>query len=213
MKFQVLILTQPSRAAMLEQLTAEFARQQKELGWPPCDVLVGVFDPNLTLGENRNALKARATAEYICFFDDDDWPAADYLARILPLLDGIDYIGFELQMYCQHLQYCEYGHTYHSLKYPDWSRNGMNFYRDITHVNPMRRDLAMQAEFDGNYGEDARWAKVLREKGIVKTEHYIAAPMYHYIWRATKNDEFDYSDPYRLKIMESIRSGATAQPR
>lgn len=210
MKWQILCLTQPSRKEMFEQLSAEFARQFRELGWPKVDLLAHSFDPSIDLGANRNALKAKATAEYVSYFDDDDFPEHDYVSTILPLLDGTDYIGHKIQCWCSHLKYQEYGDTDHSLRYTGWSREGMRFLRDISHVNPMRRELAMQADFDGGFGEDARWAARIRDLGIVKTEHYIPRVMYHYIWRAIKRDETDYSDPYRLRIMDRVKSGSWA---
>ncbi len=200
MKWQILILTQPSRAPFLHQLILEFQRQAD----PRVGLLIAEYDQSKTLGENRNVLRDLAIAEYISFFDDDDWPAPDFFARIMPLLDR-DYVGFRVQTYCEHLQYCAYGNTYHSLKYHDWSRVGMNFYRDVSHINPIRRELAMQADFEGGIGEDARWAKALRAKGIVKTQHYISDVMYHYIWRAVKDDAADAVHPERMKIIESIR--------
>jgi hypothetical protein len=216
MKLQLMVLTQPGRHEMLKQVVSEFDRQLAP--WPvdhangrPVELLIGMWNDKLDLGENRNALIRRATAEYVMFFDDDDFPAHDFVDTILPLLDGVDYIGYQLQCWCQHLRYQEYGETDHSLRHPDWSREGMKFFRDISHVNPMRRELALRAEFDGGFGEDHRWAAKLRHLGIVKTEHYIPRVMYHYIWRAVKHDEFDYCDPYRLGIINRVRSGRWAR--
>ena len=211
MKLQLLVLTQPTRQKMLEQLTAELMRQVlKAHATGDADILIGNWDSKLDLGQNRNALMDRATAEYVMFFDDDDWPAHDLIETILPLLDGVDYVGYHLQTWCQHLRYQEYGWTDHSLKYSDWSREGMKFFRDISHVNPMRRELAIQARFDGGFGEDHRWAQKIRNLGIVKREHYVPRVMYHYIWRAIKHDDADSGEPARLSIIDRVRSGRWA---
>lgn len=208
MKLQLLVLTQPKRGEMLDQLLEEFFRQGV---LSDAAVLVHEWNPKLDLGQNRNVLMDRATADYIMFFDDDDWPAHDFIETILPLLDGVDYVGYRLQIWCQHLRYQEYGETDHSLKHKGWSREGMKFYRDISHVNPMRRELAVKAAFELDpgcmIGEDHRWAAKIRNLGIVKTQHYIPRVMYHYIWRAVKHDETDYCDPYRLSIINRVRSG------
>lgn len=206
MKLELLILTQPVRKEMLSQLLQELARQSQ----PGLGITLQTWDSKLDLGQNRNVLLEQATADYVMFWDDDDWPAHDFIRTILPLLDGVDYVGYRLQTWCQHLRYQEYGETDHSLKYKDWSREGMKFFRDISHVNPMRRELAIQAKFDGGFGEDHRWAQKIRNLGIVKTEHYVPRVMYHYIWRAVKHDEADYSDPYRLRIIDRVRSGRWA---
>lgn len=216
-KWQILVLTQPSRNAMREQLSEELNRQiriaapQKHRGGnPQVSLLVMFHDPSLTLGENRTRMLALARSEYVCFFDDDDWPAPDYVAKIFPLLDGVDYVGFRVQTYCAHFDYWPFGETFHSLKYDGWSRDGMNFYRDISHINPIRRELAVKAEFvdaSKNFGEDAHWAESMRKLGIVKTQHYIDSVMYHYIWRALKEDAKDIDDPKRKALIEQIRTG------
>lgn len=211
-KWDILILTQPSRAAFLEQLGWELFWQMQ----PGVGVIIGQYDESLTLGENRNRLRDRSHAEYVSFFDDDDWPAPTFVERIVPLLDGVDYVGFRSQCYCTHLNYSRYGNTYHSLKYgsrPDpWAREGQNFYRDIVHINPMRRELATRANFDGGFGEDSRWASKLRALGIVHTEHYIEDVMYHYIWRAAKNDQVDAQSPVRQALIEAIKNGGIVWP-
>lgn len=206
MKWDILVLTQPSRRQFMEQLYGEMLLQAH----PDFNIKPGFFDTSKTLGENRNILRAQSKAEYISFFDDDDWPAPDFIAKILPLLDGVDYIGFQVQCYCQHMNWIRYGETYHSLEYgsrPDpWAREGKKFFRDLVHINPIRRELAIQADFDGNFGEDCRWATKLRKLGIVKTQHYIPEVMYHYLWRAVKNDETDATDPVRMALLDSIRN-------
>lgn len=204
MLWQILCLTQSSRHNMFMELAHEF---QKQGGGYDIGLLSKEFDPKLDLGQNRNELRGHATAEYISYFDDDDFPSANYISRIRPLLDGIDYVGHKVQIYCSHMQYCEYGNTDHSLDYKGWTRHGMNFLRDISHINPIRRELAIQSDFVGGYGEDERWARALREKGIVKTQHYIPEVMYHYIWRAVKDDERDFADPRRQAIIERIKHG------
>lgn len=214
-KLDVLILSQPSRLLFLGQIMQEIGRQT--VNHPDVGVIVRCFDPELTLGENRNILRAKSSAEYVQYIDDDDALTSDYFDRIMPFLheaDGWcppDYIGFRLQCYCTHMNWTRYGNTFHSLEYgsrPDpWAREGQNFYRDITHINPMRRELAIQADFDGGFGEDCRWAAKIRKLGIVKTQSYIPDVMYHYIWRAVKNDMADAVNPTRLALLEAIRNG------
>lgn len=130
-----------------------------------------------------------ATADYINFVDDDDLVAPDYVSSIYPLLGEVDYVGFQLQLYNggpeQNLKQKP---TYHSLRYKLWHDDDNGYYRDISHLNPIKRELAVQAVMEGGGGEDARWADSMRTLGIVKTEHYVDRVMYHYYWRAEKND-------------------------
>jgi hypothetical protein len=59
--------------------------------------------------------------------------------------------------------------VFHTLKYGGWVNNPDALYRDIVHFNPIRRDLAIQGEWEGGDGADRRWADQLRALGCVKT--------------------------------------------
>lgn len=212
-KWELLFLTQPSRRNFINQLFEELIRQGTTHRYDYIVVKQKLFDSSMTLGENRNAMLQDSDAEYVSFFDDDDWPAPNFLETIYPLLDGVDYVGFRVQCYLAQHEFIPYGTTIHSLAYSSlpepWSNEGGTFLRDIVHINPIRRELAIQAKFPAkNFGEDHGWANELRSKGIVKTEHFVDEIMYHYIWRAAKDDAFDYRDPRRLALLERIKEGA-----
>src|ERR1019366_10063498 len=115
------------------------------------ETVVRKFDPTLSLGENRQRMTEASNALYTNFVDDDDLVAPDYVARILPLLDGVDYVGFRLSLYNDGRPQSP---TFHSLKYPNWFANATGLYRDISHVNPMRRELAVKCPMSGARGED-----------------------------------------------------------
>lgn len=128
------------------------------------------------VGKKRQRCLEEANGEYICFVDDDDLVAHDYIESIYPLLDGkVDYIGFQLQ----HYQDGEKSKpTYHSLEYEKWSEDDNGFYRNVSHLNPIRRELALQGRFEGAYAEDKTWAEQVHPK----TQHYIDRPMYFYFF-------------------------------
>lgn len=135
-----------------------------------------------SLGELRDALVKDARGEYVCFVDDDDTVSADYCNRIRPVLDGtVDYIGFKVAMTVDGLR--QRG-VVHSLEYRGWSQDENGFYRDISHLNPIRRELALQGSFavphTGAGGEDQSWSDQLRSLDVVKTQHFINWPMYFY---------------------------------
>jgi hypothetical protein len=206
MKWQILILTQPSRAAMLAQLTDLFfaqAADMRSVQW-----IIRQFDSKLTLGENRQKMREEATAEYISFVDDDDLVPRHFMRTILPLLDGVDQIGFKVKYFSDRR---EQHPCFHSLKYGNWTQtvhgrvvgeSGAGFYRDISHLNPMRRTLALQKKMHGGVGEDCRWAADMR--GLVKTEHYVDDFLYWYLWRGNKNDAKDALDPWRLNLINQL---------
>jgi hypothetical protein len=128
-----------------------------------------------------------ARGQYSNFIDDDDLIPANYVDRIYPLLDGsVDYVGFRLQMYVDDQKQQP---TFHSLRYPEWNGDQDGWYRDISHINPIRRELALAVPMSGGHGEDHRWADALRAKNIVKTEHFVDEVMYFYYFRSNKLSE------------------------
>ena len=222
MKWQILIVSQRSRSEFLSQLLSQLEQQIAALGlrrFDEVDVLIHVDETaklmgeSAEIGEMREYLRKRATGDYINFVDDDDLLAPDYVSSILPLLDGVDQIGFDINCYADRSLL---GVAHHSLKYVNgWTQqrnangrmgNPMEYCRDISHVNPMRRELALRVPMSGGIGEDCRWANSMRVQGIVKTEHYIPRPLYWYLWRGNKNDAKDANDPWRLSILESLRT-------
>jgi glycosyltransferase involved in cell wall biosynthesis len=183
-KLDILILTQYSRAAYLERLLEVLAPQVVQF-FGNVDIKVEMFEPAFSLGANRERLRQRATAEYICFIDDDDLVPPDYVQKILPKLTGVDYVGFKLQCY---LDGVALPVTRHSLRFNRWGEDQDGAFRDISHVNPMRRELALKVPMEGGFAEDSRWADRMRDLDIVKTEAFISDVMYFYHSRTDKVD-------------------------
>lgn len=183
MKWSILILTCPGREKFLQRLLDVLNPQVVE--HPDVEVRVRMDDRNMDRGQNRKALIEDAPGQYVCFIDDDDLVPLDYVESIYKLLDGVDYIGFRVQAFQDGQPFAP---TYHSLKYMNWSQDGQAFYRDISHVNPIRKELALQGVFRGTGNEDVTWADSMRGLMIVKSEYYIPKVMYWYFVRSTKND-------------------------
>lgn len=182
-RWSILIQTQPSRQHFLARLNATLRPQVEE--HDDIEILTRLFDANMDLGTNRQKLIEQAIGQYVNFIDDDDLVPAHYISTIYPLLDGVDYIGFQLQMYSDGEKQKP---TYHTLRYKEWNADQDGYYRDISHLNPMRRELALRIPMSGGCGEDQRWADGLRNLGVVKTEHYVNEIMYYYLWRSNKTD-------------------------
>lgn len=181
MKWEILILTQPSRVEFLARLAARLAPQLVE----GVRITTRTFDPALTLGENRQRMVDESTAEYISFVDDDDLVAPDYIAKIFPLLDGVDMVGFNVDCFTDGVFI---GRAHHSLRYGEWVENADGYYRDLSYMTPMRRELVLRSRIEGGIGEDRRWAARLRALQVVWTEHYINEVMYFYYFRTNKTD-------------------------
>ncbi len=106
MLWQILILTKPSRKDFLKQLLSLLEPQIDVLGlrkFDQVDILIHEDNwqepPFMGVGGKREVVKQKATGDYINWFDDDDLPAKDYISSVLPLLDGVDYIGWESEVY------------------------------------------------------------------------------------------------------------------
>ena len=171
MKWSICILTVPAREKELAHIKWVLEYQRAAAGLAE-DVEILIDGENGTLGQKRQRCVEKAAGEYINFVDDD-LVAHDYIATIYPLLDGVDYIGFQLQLYEDGTKRLP---TYHSLQYSGWSEDELGFYRNVSHLNPIKRELAMRASFDGGSGEDFRWAQQMQPE----SEHYIDRPMYFY---------------------------------
>jgi hypothetical protein len=183
MLWDILILTQPSRATFLARLLAVLEPQcQNE---PEARYWFRLFQPSLSIGANRQAMVNQSEAEYVSFIDDDDLVPTDYVSTILPLLDGVDMVGFNVECFTDGKLIAV---AKHSLQFGGWWQDGTGLFRDLSYMTPMRRELVKLAEIEGGFGEDRRWADRLRKTGAVKTEHYIDRAMYLYLFRTAKAD-------------------------
>lgn len=129
----------------------------------------------LPIGEIRQALLENAKGEYVCFIDDDDMVPTWYCDEIFYHL-GEDYVGFELELFEKDEQKPR---VFHSIKYGIWHQDEKGFYRGVTHLNPIKRELALKGSFGRQgIGEDESWARSVTQ--FVRTEKYIDKIMYYY---------------------------------
>ena len=180
-KLEIMILTMRTREKYLARILDCLEPQLT----PEVRVTVSVCDQNYTLGENREMMRRASIGEYICFVDDDDVVPCYYVSTILPLLDGVDIIGFEAQLYVD--GDLDPHRDYHTITAGSWYNTEDAFYRDISHLQPIRREVALAAPMEGGHGEDGRWADNMRALKVIKTEHYIDKIMYYYLFRNGKN--------------------------
>lgn len=172
MRLSILIATIGPRYDKFLALVEELTRQAEAL---PVEIVAYWNNGEFPIGYIRQSLMENAKGEYICFIDDDDWVPDYYVAEILANL-GKDYIGFQVELY-------EDGHqlkpVYHSIKYGIWHEDDGGFYRGVTHLNPIKKELAIMSRFTlSGAGEDNLWA--LNLTPYVCTENYIDKVMYYY---------------------------------
>jgi glycosyltransferase involved in cell wall biosynthesis len=180
MKLSILILTMDNRVTFFERLRHILEPQLTE----ECEVVV-IRGDDATVGEKRNRAIYEAAGEYVVFIDDDDTVPVDYVETLLPYLDGInDYVGFQVQCYRDGLALKP---TYHNYDYNSWWEDANGYYRHVSHLNPIKRDIALAVPFEySNYGEDHVWASTLKFSKLIEHHAYIDKVMYHYWWRTQK---------------------------
>ncbi len=137
----------------------------------------------MSIGQKRNMLlrNEMTRGEYICFVDDDDLVSSDYIAKILTALKSkpeADVVGMEGVLKRNGWDDEPF---FHSLKYDHWYSEGKRHFRNPNHLNPVRRELALQVGFppDSSYGEDHWYSDKLLP--LLKTEVMIEGCIYFYL--------------------------------
>lgn len=176
MKLSILIATQGRRCTQFKTLLKELMKQIKENG-NQAEVIAYWNNGEHSIGHIRQALLEEAMGEYVCFIDDDDMIPEYYIKEILGAL-GKDYVGFRVQHFSDGV---ESKPVIHSLRYRVWDEDEEGFYRGVTHLNPLRREIALKGSFDVpnlGAGEDAAWARAVAY--LPSDENFIDKVMYHY---------------------------------
>lgn len=150
------------------------------------------------LGEVRDALVATADTDYVSFIDDDDLVPEYYVAEIVKaLVTRPDHVGFKIEYTTDG----EHGEIVdHSLRWGKWGRTEEGqLYRDLTHIDPVKRDIALRGSFIARPGraEDRVWVKRVRQH--LATETYIDKIMYFYLWR---RDTTAWQEPQKIRRVD-----------
>jgi glycosyltransferase involved in cell wall biosynthesis len=133
----------------------------------------------------RNELLQRAAGEYICFIDDDDRIADNYIELVMAGIatnpdccslngiittDGKNPKPFK-----------------HSIDYKEFFERDGVYYRCPNHLNTVKTELARQCPFpDWDRSEDSNYAFQLRDKGLLKVEYKIEPVLYFYDYVSDK---------------------------
>jgi hypothetical protein len=161
----ILIPTIPERGKMFTELFNEVHKQvaymdafHPSLG--QIEVLVDdskkFLDGGLSIGKKRESLVHRAAGKYLCFLDDDDSIAPNYVETLVRLcqedkdvctfknISKLDNFWMIIDM---------------SLQYDNRQASpGYIINREPWHICPIRSSIAKQFPFlDVNYGEDWEW--------------------------------------------------------
>lgn len=198
MKLSILMPTLERRSEWREYLIAKIAWQCFGVG-PSFDERYGsiyrisgndyeiITDNHETdaIGVKRNRLLQAAYGEYVCFIDDDDNIAENYIKLVrggidnntdcCSLLGIITFDGHRPQEFR------------HSIKYKRYEEVDGVFLRYPNHLNTIRTSIAKKFTFpETNHGEDTDWATQIFNSGLLKTEHEIKDILYYYLYKTVK---------------------------
>ena len=167
----VLTCTLYSRSSLFLKLNEHLKKQTKK--YPQVELLANLDNGEKSIGEKRNELLRSAKGEYVVYVDDDDMVSDDYLYQILKAIhykktDCYGIVGYILKK-----------RFIHSLKYKEWFKDNETYYRCPNHLNPIKKDLALEVGFANiSQGEDHDFSK--RILPLLKTEIFIPSPLYFY---------------------------------
>lgn len=194
----VLIPTVPKRVQKLSRLMDSLSSQRRS------NVRFNILcdESNKSIGLKRHEMLAGATGRYVCFIDDDDIVAPDYIDSILEKFETEpDVVGFKLSY---HNNGIHSGIIDQSLKYKTFNKSifrrgdGSDFFtvtKAPNHLNPVKTSLAQKIGFpDLRYGEDKVYSLLLNP--YLKTEAYIDKFLYHYMFEREDNSYQSFKSTY-----------------
>lgn len=181
-KWSILIPTVVDRpepfARLADRLAPQVAKAKGQV-----EVVVFYNNYERQIGVLRQLLLQDARGEYVNFIDDDDLVTEDYVESILPLLDGVDYIGFKVDFYSNGVKVKK--PVIHSLECRDWYEDETGFYRRVVHTNPIKRELALlhanyqDSDYKNGKPEDELYHRNMNN--YVHTEHFIDKELHIYL--------------------------------
>lgn len=185
MKWSILICSIFERSKDLEKLLTVLYPQIAP--YQDVEVIISSDNCQKSIGKKRQELLEASRGDFVSFIDDDDLVDSDYVKEILPHLYYNDYIGFKLQSYVQ-------GRpdkiTIHDANIDGWYEDDEAYYRDFSHINPIRKSIALEAEFHGGRAEDNRWANEIRQyKHLIKHSRFIDKVLYFYYYDPSKTTQ------------------------
>lgn len=139
----------------------------------------------MSIGAKRNILLLKASGDYLCFIDDDDTIDEEYFIKILKALDSnpdcVQMIGV------MNTDGWKMERFEHSIAHNRYYEQGGIYYRYPNHLNPIRREIAIQFKFpESNFGEDTDWATQIKDSALLQREEPIDKVIYHYRFSSRK---------------------------
>lgn len=212
-----------SRAESLGELLKVFAPQLQEAG-SRAEISIAVDGGGTLPARKRNELLFSARGRFVCFVDDDDMVAEDYIPAILeeierdPLVDVVSFEGERSVDGGDPHRMIWSAQTRKNSRDPDGTRHIA-----ANHLCPIRREIARRSFFFSRtrYGCDQLYWKLISAAGLLEREAHIKKPLYFYrfSWSGTSTQQPSEQEatrqagiayrPYRL--LRSI-AGAGLEP-
>lgn len=174
-KLSILICTLEEREGKLKRLLDVLNPQINE----NVEIIVKSDSGQMSIGTKRNALLHEATGEYISFIDDDDLVSDNYVTKILEAIKtNPDCCGLKGTITFQG----QCPKTFiHSIQYKNWFEENGIYYRCPNHLNPVKRELALQTSFkEISFGEDRDYS--IRLSPLIQKEEMIEDHIYYYLY-------------------------------
>lgn len=177
----ILIPTLPARIDSYSNLIKTLNKQILESNLINRVQILSLCDTKeISVGEKRNLLLNQCCGRYVCFIDDDDLIAPNYLVKIF---NGI-------QSNADVITFC--GEYHESNLITPFSismvhRGNYNhpniFYRLPNHLCPVKREIALNCLFtDKNFGEDSDYSDRINKQ--LKNEFHIQDNLYFYMYNS-----------------------------
>jgi len=183
-ELSILILTLPTRIDSYSNLIRTLNQQVIENNLLDKVQILSLCDTKeISVGEKRNILLNKSIGRYVCFIDDDDLIATDYLIKIISAISS----NSDVITFCG--DYVENGQTT-PFSISTIHRGNYNhpnlFHRLPNHLCPVKREIAVSCLFtDKNYGEDSDYAERINQH--IKNEFHIQDKLYFYMYDSLKS--------------------------
>jgi glycosyltransferase involved in cell wall biosynthesis len=178
-ELSILILTLPTRIDSYATLIKSLNQQVIENNLINRVQILTLCDTKeISVGEKRNILLNKSCGRYVCFIDDDDVIAPNYLIKIISALSSnADVVTF-CGDYMENSIRTEFSIS--MVHRGNFNHPNM-FYRLPNHLCPVKREIALSCQFtDKNYGEDSDYADKINQ--YIKNEFHIQDKLYFYMY-------------------------------
>jgi glycosyltransferase involved in cell wall biosynthesis len=180
-ELSILILTLPTRIDSYARLIKSLNQQVIENNLIHRVQILTLCDTKeISVGEKRNILLNKSIGRYVCFIDDDDVIATNYLSSIIVALNS----NADVITFCGDYVENEVRTPFSISMVHRGNFNHTNmFYRLPNHLCPVKREIALNCPFtDKNFGEDSDYADKINIH--LKNEYHITDKLYFYMYNS-----------------------------